>query len=148
MTRYYEDDIAIARLARGVVDCTLPKLEWTHAAHFAAALWLIRHWEEPPEAAMPELIRRYNTATGVANTDTEGYHETITLASLAAARAVLAAHPLDAPLHEILDALMAGPLGRSSWPLAFWSKARLFSTPARKGWVEPDLEAFSPQQLL
>jgi len=45
------------------------------------------------------------------------------------------------------DALMAGPLGRSDWPLAYWSKARLFSVEARRGWVEPDVKPFNPQQL-
>ena len=34
-------------------------------------------------------IRAYNEATGVANTYTEGYHETITQASLRAARSFL-----------------------------------------------------------
>jgi hypothetical protein len=148
MTRYLDDEAAIERIARGVMGRSLPKPEWTHAAHFAVALWLIRHeGAVPVEARMPPLIRAYNEATGVPNTDRDGYHETITLASIAAARAVLAAHRPDAPLHEVLEALMAGPLGRSSWPLAYWSKARLFSAAARRGWVEPDLAPFNPQQL-
>ena len=148
MKRHFEDDAAVEHIALGLLDRSLPKPEWTHAAHFAAALWLIRHEdEEPVETRMPPLIRAYNAATGVANTDSEGYHETITLASIAAARAVLAAAPEAAPLHEVLDALMAGPLGRSDWPLAYWSKARLFSAEARRGWVEPDLAPFNPQGL-
>lgn len=146
MTRHFPDDAAVERIARGVVERSLPKPEWTHAAHFAAALWLIRHEaEEPAEILMPPLIRAYNQATGVPNTDTDGYHETITLASLAAARAVLAGHPPGRPLHEVLDALLDGPLGGSGWPLAHWSEARLFSAEARLGWVEPDLAPFNPQ---
>lgn len=148
MTRHFPDDDAVARIARGVCDLTLPKPEWTHAAHFAVALWLIRH--EPnatAEAQMPGLIRAYNAATGVPNTDEEGYHETITLASLAAARAVLARHPPTRPLHEVLDHLLDGPLGRSDWPLAYWSRTCLFSPRARRGWVEPDLAPFNPQRL-
>ena len=146
MTRIYPHDDAIARIARGVAARTLPKPEWTHAAHFACALWRLRHAPQIPlETALPPLIRAYNEATGVPNTDTDGYHETITLASIAAARAVLHAHPAERPLHEVLDALMAGPLGRSSWPLAYWSKERLFSAEARRVWVEPDLAPFNPQ---
>ena len=61
---------------------------------------------------MPALIRAYNEATGVANTDTDGYHETITLASLRAARAWLDARPAT-PLAEALQGLLAGPFGRS-----------------------------------
>ena len=143
MTKPYDSDLAIARIARGVADRTLPKLEWTHAAHFAAALWLIRHEAgEPAEARMPGLIRAYNAATGVPNTDREGYHETITLASIAAARTVLAAQPRERPLCEVLAELMAGPLGRSDWLLAYWSRGRLFSVEARRRWIEPDLQPF------
>ena len=138
MTRHYPDDASIGRLARGMIGRTLPKAEWTHAAHFASALWLLRHEPEPAER-MPGLIRAYNQATGVENTDTAGYHETITQASLRAAAALLAAHP-DHPLHEVVDALMDGPLGRSDWLLAHWSRERLFSVEARRGWLDPDLE--------
>jgi hypothetical protein len=148
MTRIYRTDEDIARIARGVRERTLPKLEWTHAAHFACALWLLRHAPEPPpETTMAPLIRAYNAATGVPNTDSDGYHETITLASLAAARALFEACPPDRPLHETLDRLMAGPLGRSDWLLAYWSKARLFSVEARRTWVDPDLAPFEPAAL-
>lgn len=132
-------DADIARIGRGLVDRTLPKAEWTHAAHFAAAFWLITRDGADPEAQMPGLIRAYNAATGGVNSDTEGYHETITLASLRAARAVLAARP-HASLSQALGDLMAGPLGRSDWLLAHWSKDRLFSVAARRAWVEPDLQ--------
>jgi hypothetical protein len=141
MTRYFPDDPAVERVGRGLIDRSLPKAEWTHAAHFAATLWLLRHEPQPPlEVRMPALIRAYNQATGVANTDTDGYHETITLASIGAARAVLATHSPDRPLHEVVDALMATPLGRSDWLLAYWSRDRLFSVAARRAWIEPDLQ--------
>jgi hypothetical protein len=145
-TTSFRTDADLERIALGVRHRVLPKPEWTHAAHFACALWLLRHAPQPaPEIAMPPLIRAYNEATGVPNTDTGGYHETITLASIAAARAVLDAQPRARPLHEALARLLAGPLGRSDWPLAYWSKARLFSAAARRAWVEPDLRPFDPQ---
>ncbi len=78
----------IAAIARALADRTLPKPAWTHAAHFASALWLF-HAEVEFVREMPGMIRAYNEATGVANTDTSGYHETITMASLRAARAFL-----------------------------------------------------------
>jgi hypothetical protein len=147
VTIHFPDDAAVARVGFGLIDRSLPKPEWTHAGHFAAALWLLRH--EPPDVVrrrMPPMIRAYNAATGVANTDDGGYHETITLASIAAARAFLDAWPASAPLHEVVDALMASRLGRPDWLLGFWSKGRLFSVEARRGWVEPDLAAFDPSQ--
>lgn len=148
MTAHFPTEADIDRVGLGLIYRSLPKPEWTHAAHFAAALWLLRHRPDwPLGERLPPLIRAYNEATGVANTDHEGYHETITQASIAAAAAVLALHPTDAPLHEVIDILMAGPLGRSDWPLGYWSKARLFSVEARRRWVEPDLRAFDPQVL-
>jgi hypothetical protein len=87
---------------------------------------------------LPDTIRRYNTATGTANTDTTGYHETITRASIRGAAAMLAAHPGE-PLWVVANALMAAPLGRSDWLMAYWRRECLFSVEARKVWVEPDL---------
>jgi hypothetical protein len=139
VTRTFHTDEEIARIAGGVLDLSLPKPEWTHAAHFAAALWVLRHRPEPAEAVLRLAIPAYNEATGVPNTDHGGYHETITVASVAAARAHLAGRPPGTPLHAVLDALMAGPHGRSDWLLAHWSKPRLFSVAARRGWLAPDL---------
>ncbi len=133
------DDAAIARIATGVLDLSLPKPEWTHAAHFAAALWLLRHqpgFDGPRD--MPGIIRRYNSATGVANTDSSGYHHSITLASLRAAAAALAGAP-GQPLSDILAGLLAGPCGNRDWLLAYWRRDTLFSIAARRGWVQPDI---------
>ena len=131
----------IERIGRGLVDRSLPKREWTHAAHFAAALWLLRHRRELDLAVeMPRFIRAYNEATGVANTDTGGYHETITLASLRATRSVLDGYAENAALHSIANDLLAGELGRSDWLLRYWTRARLFSVEARRLWIEPDLQ--------
>lgn len=133
-------DIDIERIAGGVIDRTLPKPEWTHAAHFATALMIITRHGADAERRMPGLIRAYNEATNTPNTDTGGYHETITLASLRAARFMLAAHP-DTALSDVLAALMALEFGRSGWPLAYWRKETLFSVEARRTWVEPDVQA-------
>jgi hypothetical protein len=129
----------IDHIGRSLLDRSLPKAEWTHAAHFAAAFWLLRHSALHAETDMPKIIRAYNEATGVMNTDTTGYHETITLASLRAARAWLVARP-HAPLHKSLNQLLASAYGRSNWLLTYWSKPVLLSVSARRAWVEPDLQ--------
>ena len=136
----FADDAAITHLATGLLDRTLPKPQWTHAAHFAAAIWLARH--NPALFAPPvigAIIRSYNDATGTPNTDDGGYHETITVASMRAAVAHLATFAADAPLHQVVNALIAASLGRSDWLLAHWSRERLFSVAARRNWLEPDL---------
>jgi hypothetical protein len=130
----------IERIAAGVLERTHPYAEWTHAAHFAAALWLLRH---PAilqrNGGMEPIIRRYNEAVGVPNTDTRGYHATITEASLRATAPMLHDAGPDAPLAPILAALLASPLGQSRWLLAYWSEPRLMGVAARRGWLEPDL---------
>lgn len=137
MTTHLSDD-DIDRITRGLIDRSLPKPEWTHAAHFAAAFGLIAHPDIDAAAEMPGLIRAYNLATGVANTDTSGYHETITLASLRAAQAWLAARP-DVGLSNALGGLLVSPYGRPDWLLSHWSRPRLFSVEARRRWMAPDL---------
>ena len=135
----------IAAIARGLADHTLPKSAWTHAAHFASALWLF-HTKVECFREMPGMIRVYNEATGVANTDTSGYHETITMASLRAALAFLREHPTRL-LFETCNALLTSPLGESNWLLAYWSRPRLFSVEARRVWLDPDLAAFPYENI-
>ena len=140
MGRQFSNDAEIARAGRKFLDLSLPKAEWTHAAHFAVTLWLMRHHPALNlKTEMPGLIRAFNEATGTPNTDTGGYHETITQASLAAARSRLQASP-GGSLHEILDALLNSSLGDSKWLLEHWSRERLFSVEARRAWLPPDLQ--------
>ena len=98
----------IERIAAGVLDRSHPYAEWTHAAHFAAALWLLRHPETLLQhGGMEPVIRRYNEAVGVPNSDTRGYHATITEASLRATAHALAEAGPHAPLAPVLTALLA-----------------------------------------
>ncbi|WP_341711941.1 hypothetical protein [Erythrobacter sp.] len=128
-----------ADLAGRVLATSLPHEAWTHEAHFALALWALRYM---PEKADPECFRSIiiglNEAHGTANTDSSGYHHTITVASLRATAACLAERP-ETPLSTVLSLMMAGKFGRSDWILAHWSRERLFSVAARRGWIEPDL---------
>jgi hypothetical protein len=131
-------DADIDRIGRGLQSRSLPKSEWTHAAHFAAAFWLLRRPEGSAMRDMPGMIRAYNETCGVANTDTSGYHETITIASLRAAAAWLSARPA-VPLHASLAQFLGNEYGRPDWLFEYWSKPVLFSVTARRVWVEPDL---------
>ena len=136
----FPDDDAVTSIGRALLDRTLPKPRWTHAAHFAAVVWMLR---EPPDGLLPSrdlpgIIRAYNEATGVANTDTGGYHETITQASIQAAGA-FERDQCGLGLHETCNRLMLSALGDPAWPLAHWSSRLLFSVEARRHWVTPDL---------
>ena len=135
----FSSDEEIELIGCGLLDQTLPKTTWTHAAHFAATLWLLRCRPELElSRAMPGYIRAYNEATGGANTDTSGYHETITQASIRAARAFLSSAPSE-PVFVTCNALMRSRLGQPDWLLEYWTRTRLFSVEARRAWLEPDI---------
>jgi hypothetical protein len=139
MTAIYSD-AQVAALAERLLDHSLPKAEWTHAAHLTATLRLVRTRDDGLERDMPGIIRTYNVAVGGVNDDHGGYHETITQAYLAAIRAFVAALPTELGDGEAAARLLATPMGDKAWPLTFWSRERLFSVEARRGWVEPDLK--------
>ena len=141
--RPFSNSAAIRRVGEGLLDCTLPKSEWTHEAHLAACTWLILERSDiAPEAQLPAIIRAYNGATGVVNDDTQGYHETLTQLYIIGVRRFLA-DCAAADLAATVNALLASKLGQRNWPFGFYSRELLFSTAARRGWTEPDIAAIS-----
>jgi len=142
MKAVFASEAEIIRIGEGLFAKTLPRTDWTHAAHFAAALWLMRYRPGLNAAqTLPGLIRAYNESVGRVNDETGGYHETITLASLRAARGILDAYPPEMPVYRIVNALMATNLADPNWLLEYWSRGRLMSVEARRTWLEPDLKA-------
>jgi hypothetical protein len=138
--RLFADDEAVRHLGEGLIACTLTREEWTHEAHLAACLYILA--ERPDlvaERDLPGLIRRFNESVGGVNSDTEGYHETITQVYIRGVRGFLARTEVDLPLFEKVNGLLLAPEGRRDWPLGFYSRELLFSKRARLGWVEPDL---------
>ena len=134
----FSSDADIIHIGEGLIAATLPRPEWTHAAHVAAAAYIVTVRPDLcAERDLPGLIRRYNLACGTENTDTAGYHHSITLASLAAVRAGLMLAPAGT-LADKVNHLLGGVLGDKYWPERFWTRETLFSVPARRGWVAPD----------
>ena len=88
-----------------------------------------------------DAIRSYNEATGVENTRTSGYHETLTRYFVGAV----------ASLGDVDEERVFGARRcQASAPLRHWSRELLFSPLARAEWVEPDISAlpWSPEGLL
>ena len=138
--RHFLSDEAVAHVGDGLLARTLPGEEWTHEAHLAATTYLVlKRPEIDLDAELPGIIRGYNESVGGVNSDTEGYHDTITRAYLRGIRLFLEEADVSAPVHELVNELLMSPMGRRDWPLRFWSKERLMSVEARRGWVEPDL---------
>lgn len=140
--RFFASDAAVRHVGEGLLDRSLPKEAWTHEAHLAACLWLVR--ERPDfacETELPATIRAFNEAKGGVNDDTQGYHETLTQLYVKGVRAFAATLPEGMALAEAVNRLLASEIGRRDWPLRFYTRERLFSVEARRGWVEPDLGA-------
>ena len=140
--RLFASDAEIAHLGERFLALVLPKAEWTHEAHLATTTWLLmRRPDIDVDRQLSDLIRRYNESVGGVNSDTEGYHETITRVFLHGVRLFLAEADLTEPLHELINQLLLSPMGRRDWPLRFYSRERLLSVEARRVFVEPNLAA-------
>jgi hypothetical protein len=141
--RFFTTDAEIEHIGEGLLAGTLPREEWTHEAHLAATTYLLtRRPDVDLDAELPGIIRRYNESVGGVNSDTEGYHETITRAFLQGVRLFVSEADREAPLHERVNELLLSPMGGRDWPLRFYSRERLFSVEARRNFVAPDIAAF------
>lgn len=140
--RLFDDDAGIVRIGEGLLARTLPRPDWTHEAHLGATTYLLaRRPDVDVDRQLPDLIRRYNESVGGLNSDTEGYHETITRAFLHGVRLFLSEANPDQPLVDLVNQLLLSPMGRRDWPLRFYSTERLFSVEARRTIVPPDIAA-------
>jgi hypothetical protein len=140
--RLFHDDSEIVRIGEGLIARTLPRPEWTHEAHLATTTYLLtRRPDIDIDRQLPGFIRRYNESVGGVNSDSEGYHETITRVFLHGVRLFLAEADPTEPLHELVNQLLLSPMGRRDWPLRFYSRERLFSVEARRKVVAPDIAA-------
>ena len=138
--RLFTTDAEIERLGEGLLACTLPREDWTHEAHLAATIYLVvRRADIDLDAELPGIIRRFNESVGGVNSDTEGYHETITRSFLDGVRIFLKEADVSEPLHALVNGLLLSPMGRRDWPLRFYSRDRLFSVEARRSHVAPDI---------
>ena len=128
------------RLIAGFLACDLPRAAWTHHAHLQVGLWHVQQFGA--DEAMVRLrdgIRRLNESFGNANTDTDGYHESITRFYVVVLANFLASSPPGASPAVLADDFIARH-PHSNLPLEYYSRELLFSVRARREWVEPNLQ--------
>lgn len=127
------------RLVQAFLDHSLPKSGWTHHAHLRVGIWhVLRHGTDQALDLLRSRIRAYNEATGVANTPSGGYHETITRFYILVIDGFLRTSDVSRPIDELAQELIARH-GDKELPLRFYSRELLFSPYARAHWVDPDL---------
>ena len=138
--RLFMTDAEIEHLGEGLLACTATRKEWTHEAHLAATTYLLlRRRDIDVDVELPGIIRRFNESVGGVNSDTEGYHETITRTFLHGVRLSLERPRNAESICQIVNRLLLSPMGRRDWPLRFYSRERLFSVEARRTFLLPDL---------
>lgn len=139
--RLFGDCNAVRAVTQGLLSATLPRPAWTHEAHLAATLCLVlEHRDIDLDSELGGIIRRYNVAAGGENSDTAGYHETITRFYLERLRRYAAESPEGESLVDCVNRLLDGPIGHRNYPLRYYTPERLFSLEARRTWLAPDLE--------
>jgi hypothetical protein len=138
----YDSEAEIMEIVEGFRSRTLPAPRWTHQAHLTVGLW---HVLSRPSGMVLDEIRRgiiaYNTAVGTPNSDTRGYHETITAFYVWAIRKYLRDANADLTLVALMNGLLASRYATKSYPFEFYSRERLLSVDARRACLEPDLKS-------
>ena len=118
---------------------TLPKTEWTHAAHVAAAAYYLHGSKF--SIALPLMrarISAYNLAVGGANTPTSGYHETLTHFWLLIVAEFLRQRRPESPLAAARQTVATFGEARTLHTL-YYSGDLVKDSAARLAWRAPDL---------
>lgn len=135
----YESFDQVKEVIEAFEACTLPRAEWTHAAHITIAFWYLICYPLPEATTKIRAgILRYNAAHGVKQTKDGGYHETLTVFWTRIVRHYLTKATLDVHLVMLLNDLI-NRYGKRL-PFDYYSQEHLFSWEARLQWVEPDLQ--------
>jgi hypothetical protein len=118
---------------------TLPKTEWTHAAHIAAAAYYL-HGSSVATILplMRARISAFNLAVGGANTPTSGYHETLTHFWLLIVAEFLRQRRPESPLAAARQAVATFGEARALHTL-YYSGDVVKDSAARLAWRAPDL---------
>jgi hypothetical protein len=121
--------------------CTLPKERWTHGAHLlTGACYVHGLGREAALERMRVCVRRYNESVGGKNTETSGYHETITAMWIRLLDGLLRESPA---MERAAFARLAVErfVGEKDIFRRYYDFDVVGSVEARREWVAPTLEA-------
>jgi N-acetylglutamate synthase-like GNAT family acetyltransferase len=134
MAKHFGDDAFL----RAFETQSIPLALWNHRSHLKVAyLFLNLHPFAEALQRMRSGVRAYNSANGIQDTPTGGYHETMTCAWLQLVHTTLRQFGPAATADAFLDA--QSQLGQKRNLLLFYSRDRIMSAEAKSTFVEPDL---------
>ncbi len=128
----------IEHLIHRFAEAKLPAKEWTHEAHLVVAIWYSSGKKgDSLIQEVREKIIRHNESVGTPNTDSSGYHHTLTVFWLWVAQQYLQ-QTQELPLDELCAGFIHSPMADRQYPLVYYTRECLFSVEARRSWVSPD----------
>lgn len=114
--------------------------DWNHREHLTVALWYVSRLEE---AAALDRIREgilfLNGCHGTPNTDTRGYHETLTRFWIGVVAKFLKERGEGRSELELANELVETYAGRSGLWREYYSFDLLRSVESRRKWIDPDV---------
>ncbi len=118
---------------------TLPKTEWTHQAHLVVALWHLLEYKNLHSALcyLRSGIILHNYSAGIQNTDSSGYHETITVFWLKRIKDFIDNEPSKDFDTLVEKLLIEHTFTQKEYILKFYAKEVLRSSEARCFYVLP-----------
>lgn len=133
----------IKQLVVGFEDGSYPESKWTHHSHIYMAVWYLRRFSRS-EASLriKEGIKAFNLSKGGKNTDSSGYHETITEFYIRILNKFLDSYN-EMPEEDLWNEIANQSFMKSDFPFIYYSKTYLMSTEARLDWMEPDKRPIS-----
>jgi hypothetical protein len=138
--RFVSSARALAEFVAAWEACALTKSEFTHAAHVAVgAYYAVMHPSTAFERMKSGLIQ-FNESVGGVNSETSGYHETITRLWIEVLAKFVATNGFTDPWEAACAAVTEFGEARDLHGL-YYSFDVLRSVEARRRWVPPDLMA-------
>lgn len=118
---------------------TLPKSEWTHEAHLIVGLKMVLTYKELAFPEMKKRIIRFNESVGTINSESSGYHETLTVFWLWAIKQFCDEKGITQFDVDAIDELLYyEPLSRRKLVEDYYSEAILLLPEARHRYIRPD----------
>ena len=135
---YLANEDVLLEFVAAFENLTLPKEQWTHTAHVTVAgFYLCRHSLPESIDRLRDNIKKFNLSVGGQNTESSGYHETLT---------VFWAHLIHSELSKAsgrnIDRIrhVARTLGSNSRLFrSYYGFDVVASREARARWMPPDL---------
>lgn len=130
--------IDFEEIIQGFINKTLPRNQWTHQAHLIVSVHFCLKYDLI--TCLKELknhIKAYNEISGTPNTDSLGYHETLTRFWIIITKNFIDSHP-KLNKYQLISEFLTSDQAHKTLHLDFYTPETIFSTNARKNWVEPD----------